>query len=136
MHKSPCDKSCSRTKASLNKEQQALLGKVLIKFSKLFDGTLGKHPRCEARLKVELSAQPVHSKSRSVAKRHEQVFKDKLEHLAAQSEHWNDMELQNGRLQPLSLQRKMDECNGSPIFARSTKLSSARFILCPESKTL
>jgi hypothetical protein len=74
----------AREQKYLNEEQQMLLGKVLSKFNKLFDGTLGKYPHRKAHLEVEPNAKPVHSKPCSVAKTHKQVFKDdELEHLCA-----------------------------------------------------
>ena len=73
----------AREQKHLNEEQQVPLGKVLNKVSKSFDGTLGKHPHRKVHLELEPNAKPVHSKPCSVAKTHEQVFKDKLEHLCA-----------------------------------------------------
>jgi hypothetical protein len=73
----------ARQQKHLNKEQQRLLGKVLNKFTKLFNGTLSKHPHRKAHLELEPNAKPVHSKPHAVAKTHEQVFKDELEHLCA-----------------------------------------------------
>jgi hypothetical protein len=55
----------------------------LNKFTKLFDGMLGKHPHRKAHLELETNAKPVHSKPHTVAKTLEQVFKDELEHLCA-----------------------------------------------------
>jgi hypothetical protein len=52
----------ARDQKHLNEEQQRASGKVLNKFTKLFDGTLGKHPHCKVHLELELGAKPVHSK--------------------------------------------------------------------------
>jgi hypothetical protein len=73
----------ARDQKHLNEEQQRAPGKVLNKFTKLFDGTLGKHPHRKAHLELEPGAKPVHSKPCAVAKTHEQVFKDELEHLCS-----------------------------------------------------
>jgi hypothetical protein len=72
-----------RQQKHLNEEQQALLGKVLHKYAKLFDGTLGKYPHRKVHLELDPNAAPVHSKPHTVAKTQEQVFKDELEHLCA-----------------------------------------------------
>jgi hypothetical protein len=72
-----------RQQKHLNEAQQALLGKVPSKCTKLFDGTLGKHPHRKAHLELDPNAVPVHSKPHAVPKTHKQAFTDELEHLCA-----------------------------------------------------
>jgi hypothetical protein len=103
-----------------------LLGKVLNNFAKLFNGTLGKHPHCKALFKAEPNATPVHSKPCLVAKMHEQIFKNKLKHLCAIGALERCGATEWAALQPSSFRRKMGKCNGFPIFAPSTKSSSAQ----------
>jgi hypothetical protein len=57
----------AREQKHLNEEQQLPLGKVLNKFSKLFDGTLGRYLHRKVHLEVEPNAKPVHSKPYSIA---------------------------------------------------------------------
>jgi hypothetical protein len=82
-HKKADAMQVARDQKHLNEEQQALLGKCFNKFTKLFDGTLGKQPHRKAHLKAEPNAKPVHSKPCTVAEMHERAFKDESQHLCA-----------------------------------------------------
>ena len=65
----------------LTDSQKADLEKLLSKYSKLFDGSLGKYPHKEFHIEVEEKAQPVHSRSYPVPRVHHDVFKKELNHL-------------------------------------------------------
>ena len=65
----------------LTDSQKADLERLLSKYSKLFDGSLGKYPHKEFHIELEEKARPVHSRSYPVPRVHHDVFKKELNHL-------------------------------------------------------
>jgi hypothetical protein len=65
----------------LTKSQQLELEKVLEKYTKLFDGTLGVYPHKKFHIEVEPGAVPKHSRPYAVPNIHLETFKKELKHL-------------------------------------------------------
>ena len=61
--------------------QQKALEKVLNKYSKLFDGTLGVYPHKKFAIDIKPDAVPKHSRPYSIPQVHLEAFKKQLEHL-------------------------------------------------------
>ena len=64
----------------LKEFQQRALEKVLTKYSKLFDGTLGVYPHKKFSIDIKPDAVPKHSRPFSVPQVHLEAFKKELEH--------------------------------------------------------
>jgi hypothetical protein len=71
----------AQAQSHLLSEQQNNLAKRLVKYDKLFDGTLGRYPHCKLHLTLQADAQPVHRKDFPVAHAHQEVFKKEFTHL-------------------------------------------------------
>ena len=67
----------------LNSEQRAELHRVLSKFEKLFDGTLGVYPHRKFHIDLLPDAKPKHSRPYAIPRIHLEAFKKELMHLVA-----------------------------------------------------
>ena len=72
-----------KTQTHLTKTQQQDLEKVLSKYTKLFDGTLGVYSHKKFCIKITDDAVPKHSRPYAVPQVHLTAFKKELEHLVA-----------------------------------------------------
>ena len=67
--------------AHLNDAQKRDLKKLLLKYKKLFDGTLGVYPHKKVHIELEEDAKPVHVRPYAVPRVHYETFKKELRHL-------------------------------------------------------
>jgi hypothetical protein len=67
----------------LNAKQRAELHRVLSKFEKLFDGTLGVYPHWKFRINLLPDAKPKHSRPYAIPRIYLEAFKKELMHLVA-----------------------------------------------------
>ena len=71
----------TNTLTHLTPSQRNEIRDLLLKHSKLFDGTLGVYPHAKFHIELEEGAKPVHSRPYAVPKVHMQTFKRELDHL-------------------------------------------------------
>ena len=71
----------SKTQTHLTPFQQMELERVLSKYSKLFDGTLGVYPHKKFSIEIKDDAVPKHSRPYAVPQIHLEAFKKELDHL-------------------------------------------------------
>ena len=55
--------------------------KILLKYPRLFDGTLGVYPHTKFHIELEEDAKPVHARPYVVPRVHYETFKKELRHL-------------------------------------------------------
>ena len=67
--------------AHLHDAQKRNLKKLLLKYKKLFDGTLGVYPHKKVHIELEEDAKPVHARPYAVPRVHYKTFKKELRHL-------------------------------------------------------
>ena len=77
------DEVISEHCAHLNPTQQDDLRALLVRHTKLFDGTLGKYPGEPMHIELVPGAQPVYRRPYPVPQVHMQAFKKELDHLVA-----------------------------------------------------
>ena len=65
----------------LNTNQKEYLKGLFLKYSKVFDGTLGLYPHKKIHIDVKPDAKPKHMRPYAVPKIHMDTFKKKLDHL-------------------------------------------------------
>ena len=65
----------------LTEEQQDDLRRLLSKYTKLFDGSLGCYPHKKFHIDVDETVPPVHSRPYPIARVNEMAFKKELQHL-------------------------------------------------------
>jgi hypothetical protein len=71
----------AKMQTHLCSSQQNDLIKLLLKYNKLFEGTLGMYPHHKLHLTLQKGAIPVHHKAFRVPHIHTEVFKKVLQHL-------------------------------------------------------
>ncbi|MGH7974341.1 MAG: reverse transcriptase family protein, partial [bacterium] len=67
--------------AHLSREDQEKLSKLLQKYEKLFDGTLGKYPHSQVHLKLKSGSKPIHAKPFPVPRIHQAALRKEIDRL-------------------------------------------------------
>ncbi|MGH7954793.1 MAG: reverse transcriptase family protein, partial [Gloeomargaritales cyanobacterium] len=69
------------TQDHLTVEERKKLSTLLQKYSKIFDGTLGKYPHEQVHLKLKPNSKPIHAKPYSVPRIHQSAFRNEIDRL-------------------------------------------------------